>query len=405
MKSKVNSKITIGLFGFGVVGQGLHQVLKDIQTADAEIKKIVVKDPDKLRSVDNSMISLDPRDIIDDPEINLVVELIDDADAAYHIVKQSLNAGKSVVSGNKKMLAYHIEELISIQEEKNVALLYDASACGSIPVIRNLEEYYDNDLLQSITGILNGSSNYILSKIFMEDQTYDEALKKAQELGFAESDPKFDVEGYDSLYKLIILSIHSLGAYVNPEEVFTFGISNLSSWDVAFAKEKGSRIKLVAQVEKLSDNRFSLCVMPRLVTPDAYIYNVEDEYNGVVIQGQFYDKQFMFGKGAGAHPTGSAVLSDITARKHNYRYEYKKRNFFKIPEYTRDRTLKIYLRYQEVADLEHFEFVSISEKYSGPEANYVIGTIKLDNLFKIRELLPKMDVFLARYGKRLPNEA
>ena len=405
MKAKVNGKITIGLFGFGVVGQGLHQVLQDIQTADVEIKRIVIKNPDKIRSVDQSLISTNPDDIINDPDINLVVELIDDADAAYKIVKDSLNSGKSVVSGNKKMLAYHLEELITIQEEKDVALLYDASACGSIPVIRNLEEYYDNDLLQSLTGILNGSSNYILSKIFKEDMTYDRALKQAQDLGFAESNPVFDVEGFDSLYKLIILTVHCLGAYVNPEEVFNCGISKMSSWDVNYAKEKGTRIKLVAQVEKLSENRFSLCVMPRLVRPEAYIYNVEDEYNGVVIQGQFYDKQFMFGKGAGAHPTGSAVLSDITARRHNYKYEYKKRNFFKIPTYTRNRLMEIYLRYQDPVDLEHFQFESINENYTGPEANYVVGIIKLENLYRIRELLPDMNVFLARSGKRRKDEA
>ncbi len=395
MKSKTNGKLTIGLFGFGVVGQGLYKVLQDIQTVDAEIKTIVIKDPSKKRSIDSSMFTTDMGKVINDPDINLVVELIDDADAAYNIVKQSLNSGKSVVSGNKKMLAYHLEELISIQEDKEVALLYDASACGSIPVIRNLEEYYDNDLLQSLTGILNGSSNYILSKIFMENQSYEEALKQAQELGFAESDPKIDVEGFDSLYKLIILSLHSLGAWVNPEEVFNFGISNLSPWDVGFAKEKGCKIKLVAQVEKLKGNKFTLFVMPKLVIPDDYIYNVEDEYNGVVIKGQFYDKQFMFGKGAGALPTGSAVLSDITARKHNYKYEYKKRNFFSIPAYTRDRILEIYLRYIDVVDLGHFDFESISEKYTGPKANYVIGKIKLDNLYRLKNLLPKLNVFIA----------
>ena len=405
MKSKENGKITIGLFGFGVVGYGLFQVLQDLQTAAAEIKKIVIKNPEKERNIDSSMFSTNPDDIINDPDINLVVELIDDADAAYDIVKKSLTSGKSVVSGNKKMLAYHLEELITIQEEYGVALLYDASACGSIPVIRNLEEYYDNDLLQSLTGILNGSSNYILSKIFMEDMSYDDALKQAQDLGFAESDPKFDVEGFDSLYKLIILTMHSIGVYVNPEEVFTFGISKLSSWDVVFAKEKGWRIKLVAQVGKLGNNQFSLCVMPRLVRPAAYIFNVEDEYNGVVIQGQFYDKQFMFGKGAGAHPTGSAVLSDITARKHNYRYEYKKRNFFNLPTYTRDRSFEIYLRYQDPEDLKHFEFDNIIEKYTGPEANYVVGNIKLEKLYDIRELLPDMNVFIARSGRRRKDEA
>ena len=395
MKSKTNGKLTIGLFGFGVVGQGLYQVLKDIQTVDAVIKTIVIKDPEKKRSIDSSMFTTDPEKVINDPDINLVVELIDDAEAAYDIVKTSLNAGKSVVSGNKKMLAYHLEELITIQEEKDVALLYDASACGSIPVIRSLEEYYDNDLLQSVTGILNGSSNYILSKIFMEDMPYEEALKQAQDLGFAESNPVFDVEGFDSLYKLVILSLHSLGAYVNPEEVFNFGISKLSPWDVGFAKEKGCRIKLVALVEKLKDNKFTMFVMPRLVRPDKYIYNVEDEYNGVVIKGQFYDKQFMFGKGAGALPTGSAVLSDITARKHHYKYEYKKRNFFNTPKYTRDRILEIYLRYDDVVDLSHFDFESISEKYTGPKANYVIGKIKLDNLYRLKNLLPKLNVFIA----------
>jgi len=405
MKANTNGKIKIGLFGFGVVGQGLYKVLQDIPTADVEIRKIVIKDPAKQRAIDRSIFSASPGDILDDPDINLVVELIDDAEAAYDIVRRSLNSGKSVVSGNKKMLAYHLEELINIQEEKGVALLYDASACGSIPVIRNLEEYYDNDLLQSLTGILNGSSNYILSKIFQENKSFDEALREAQDLGFAESDPVFDVEGYDSLYKLIILTMHSIGAYVNPEEVFTFGISKLSGYDVVFAREKGWRIKLVAQVEKLSDNKFSLCVMPRLVRPNAYIYNVEDEYNGVVIQGQFYDKQFMFGKGAGGHPTGSAVLSDITARKHNYRYEYKKRNFFKIPEYTRNRSFEIYLRYNNPADLRFFEFDNILEKYSGPEANYVVGNIKLEKLFAIRKLLPEMDVFIARSGRRRQNEA
>jgi homoserine dehydrogenase len=395
MKSINKGKLTIGLFGFGVVGEGLYKVLQDIQTVDAVIKTIVIKDPEKKRSIDSSMFTTDMNKVINDPDINLVVELIDDADDAYAIVKKSLTNGKSVVSGNKKMLAYHLEELITIQEEKDVALLYDASACGSIPVIRNLEEYYDNDLLQSVTGILNGSSNYILSKIFMEDMPYEMALKKAQDLGFAESNPVFDVEGFDSLYKLVILSMHSLGAMVNPDEVFNFGISNLSPWDVRFAKEKGCKIKLVAQVEKLEGNKFTLFVMPRLVRPDKYIYNVEDEYNGVVIKGQFYDKQFMFGKGAGALPTGSAVLSDITARKHNYKYEYKKRNFFSVPDYTRDCIKEIYLRYSDVVDLSHFDFESISEKYSGPEANYVIGKIKLDNLFRLKKLLPKMNVFIA----------
>ncbi|MCK5821327.1 MAG: homoserine dehydrogenase [Bacteroidales bacterium] len=401
MSINKNEKITIGLFGFGVVGQGLFDVLHDVQTADACIKTICIKDESKKRTVQDKIFTTDADLVLNDPEINLVVELIDDADAAYGIVKQSLLKGKSVVSGNKKMLAYHLEELIQLQKKTGAALLYEASACGSIPVIRSLEEYYDNDLLQSITGILNGSSNYILSKVFSDNKDYNEALLEAQELGFAESDPVFDVEGYDSLYKSVILALHGLGTYVHPDEIVNIGISNLSSFDVRFAKEKGGKIKLVAEIRKLPGDKFSIFVLPRLVKADEYIYSVEDEYNGVVVQGQFYDKQFMFGKGAGGHPTGSAVLSDITARKHNYRYEYKKRNYHNLPEYTRDFDVEVYLRYHDAAELAHFEFESISEKYTGPEFNFVVGKITINNLHRIKNLLPSMNVFLAVTGSLL----
>jgi homoserine dehydrogenase len=399
MKTKENGKLVIGLFGFGVVGQGLYKVLQEVQTADAVIKSVCVKHADKKRDLVPEQLTFDPAVLLNDPEINLIVELIDDADAAYEIVRTALLSGKSVVSGNKNMLAHHLDELIKIQHEQNVALLYDASACGSIPVIRNLEEYYDNDLLQSITGILNGSSNFILTRIFQQNWDYDKALKHAQELGFAESNPVFDVDGFDSMYKLIILGLHGFGSLVNPGEVFHYGISNISGHDIRYAREKGKKIKLVAQVNKVNGRKFSMFVLPKLVSSDEYIYNVEDEYNGVIIEGQFYDKQFMFGKGAGAFPTGSAVLSDITARKHQYRYEYKKLNFFSPPVYTRELTIEIYLRYHDLVDLSHFDFESITEKYTGPDHNFVIGRIRLENLFKLKSLIRKLNIFIAWTGK------
>lgn len=391
-------KQNIGLFGFGTVGGGLFHVLEKGKNVDAVIRKICIRDPQKKRSLPKDRFTTNPDDILDDPEINLVVELIDDAEAAYSIVKKALQNGKSVVSGNKRMLACHLDELMQLQEENGVALLYDASACGSIPIIRNLEEYYDNDLLKSITGILNGSSNYILTRIFSDSMDYPAALKQAQELGFAESDPRFDVEGFDTLYKLVIITLHSLGSWVHPDEVLNYGISRIANADIRFAKEKGMKFKLIGQVFKLNDDKFTLFVLPRLVTPDEYIYNVEYEYNGVVIEGECYDKQFMFGKGAGAYPTGSAVLSDITARMHNYRYEYKKHRFFKPLEYSTDVVLEIYLRYKDLIDFSLFEFENISEKYSGRDTNYVIGNIRLSNLIKIRTVLPKLDVFLAFTG-------
>ncbi|MFO8235754.1 MAG: homoserine dehydrogenase [Bacteroidales bacterium] len=389
---------TIGLFGFGVVGEGLFQLLKNNKIMNTEIKKICIKQRSKQRSVSQHLLTYNANDILDDEKISLVVELIDDDQSAYDIVKHALLNGKSVVSGNKKMLAKHLEEFIQLQQIHSSALLYDASACGSVPVVRNLEEYYDNDLLKSITGILNGSSNYILSQIFSKGENYHSALKAAQALGYAESDPSSDVEGLDALYKLVIITCHGFGAYVPPDSVFCYGISQIKNFDIQFAKEKNLKIKLIARVEKVNNDHFTMFVMPKLVQPDEYIYNVEDENNGVIIEGECYDKQLMFGKGAGAFPTASSVLSDITARNYNYKYEYKKRNYFKKMSYSINTELEIYLRYDNLSDYNHFEFESIFEKYFGKGFNYVIGSIKLNNLLKIQKVIKKLDVFLAFTG-------
>ncbi len=392
-------KLNIGLFGFGTVGRGLYDVLQRIGTKNVEIKRICVRDISKPRAVEADFTDKSD-DIFNDPDINFIVELIDDAEAAYTIVKRALQSRLPVVSGNKKMLAYHIEELIALQSQYNVALLYDASACGSIPVIRNLEEYYDNDLLTSVKGILNGSSNFILSKIFNEKMSYADALKLAQDLGFAESNPTLDIDGWDSLFKLIIITVHAFGLYVAPEKIFTYGISNMNDDDIRFANEKERRFKLVAHVEKIAGNRLIMCVMPQLISRNKYIYSVEDEFNGVVIKGLFYDKQFMFGRGAGGYPTGSAVLSDITACLYDYKYEYKKRNDSQLPEFTNDHYFRVYYRYANDSDLALIPFESISEKYSSDSYKYVVGRASLDALHDVQEQLRRRNVFIAAY----PND-
>ena len=391
------SKIKIGLFGFGVVGQGIYEVVRKAKNANAEIVKICVRDPEKPRKLqaDKRLFTTSVEEILDSPNINLVVEVINDPDAAYDLVKRSMLRGIPVVSGSKTMLARHLPELIELQKTRHVALLYDASSCGSIPVIRNLEEYYDNDLLLEVKGILNGSSNYILSRVFDHAEPYADALAQAQALGFAESDPSFDIEGYDSLFKLLIITVHALGTYVAPERIFTYGISTIHDSDIRYAREKGVKIKLVAQVVKVSDEHFTMFVMPEFVTPDKYIYSVDDEYNGVVIRGECYDRQFMFGKGAGSLPTASSILSDIMARLHDYRYEYKKMNYVQKPGYTTDITLKVYVRYKETDIHNILHFDKIREQYIGEESNYVIGDILLSELMDKRSQLSGRDVFLA----------
>ena len=393
------NKIKIGLFGFGVVGQGIFQVLSKSRNAHAEIVKICVRS-NKPRSIDASYFTTDPEVILSNPEIDLIVEVIDDAAASYKIVKAALQKGIPVVSGNKAMLARHLPELIDLQKKHNVALLYDASSCGSIPVIRNLEEYYDNDLLLEVKGILNGSSNYILSRVFDHAESYDSALAQAQALGFAESDPSFDIEGYDSLFKLVIITVHALGTYVAPERIFTYGISTIHDSDIQYAREKNVKIKLVAQVVKVSDEHFTMFVMPEFVTPAKYIYSVDDEYNGVVIRGECYDRQFMFGKGAGSLPTASSILSDIMARLHGYRYEYKKLSYIQKPDYTTDITLKIYVRYTDTDIHGILNFTKIHEQYTSEKSNYVIGDILLSELIAKRDRLCGDDVFVANILSR-----
>lgn len=391
------SNFKIGLFGFGVVGQGVYEVIRKSKNAHAEIVKICVHDLKKPRGVevDPSLLTDKAEDILNNPEINLIVEVINNAEDAFSIVKTALEKGIPVVSGSKAMLAKHLPELIELQKKHNVALLYDASSCGSIPVIRNLEEYYDNDLLLEVKGILNGSSNYILSRVFDHKEPYESALRKAQELGFAETDPSFDIEGYDSLFKLVIITVHALGAYVAPERIFTYGISTIHDSDIQYAREKGVKIKLVAQVVKVSDEHFTMFVMPEFVSPNKYIYSVDDEYNGVVIRGECYDRQFMFGKGAGSLPTASSILSDVMARLHDYRYEYKKQNYLQKPDYTTDIMLKIYVRYSQTNILHVLDFDAIHEQYISSESNYVIGDIKLSELLAKRDQLHAQDLFIA----------
>ena len=391
-------QINIGLFGFGTVGKGLYDVLKKIQPENVNIVKVCVRNVAKHSAEAPELeFTSNADDIFTDSRINFIVELIDDAEAAYGIVKRALQAKIPVVSGNKKMLARHIQEMIQLQRDNDTALLYDASACGSIPVIRNLEEYYDNDLLISVKGILNGSSNFILSKIFNEGMNYAEALKLAQDLGFAESDPTLDIGGWDSLFKLIIITIHAFGVYVEPEQIFTFGIGNMNEHDIQFAHEKRRRVKLVGWAEKVDEDKLVLSVMPHLLSKQKYIYSVEDEFNGVVIKGLFYYKQFMFGQGAGGFPTGSAVLSDITAQLYDYRYQYKKLQSPHQLHFSNDYKVRIYYRYDSPATLNLLEFSTIHESYYSDTYKYVVGDIELSQLQAQAQSLRESNVFVCLY--------
>lgn len=390
----MSKKLNIGLFGFGVVGQGLYDIIKT-KDLNLEIKKIAIKDEHKQRSLPAHYFTTDKNELLNNPEINTIIELINDTEAAFDIVSTALSSGKNVVSASKKMIALHLEELIALQHKHGTSLLYEGAVCGSIPIIRNLEEYYDNELLHSISGIFNGSSNYILSKGFLENMDYDTALKQAQDLGFAETDPTMDVGGYDAKYKLIIAAAHAYGVIIDPEKVLNIGIQHLSAFDLQYAREKNLKIKLVPVAKELDDAHVAMFVLPKFVNETEFLYNVEYEYNGVIVQAAFADQQFFFGKGAGGHPTGSAVLSDIAALRYDYQYEYKKAKGSKGLNFTNDIEINIYLRYENEALVEALNFKHIQERYYSGTYKFVIGKINLQNVIDNQDRIYNEKAFLA----------
>jgi homoserine dehydrogenase len=390
----MSKKLNIGLFGFGVVGQGLYDIIKT-KNLNLEIKKIAIKNPDKKRSLPAEIFTTERDEILDNPEINTIVELINDTEAAFEIVSRALSSGKNVVSSSKKMIATYLDELIELQQKYGTSLLYEGAVCGSIPIIRNLEEYYDNELLHSISGIFNGSSNYVLSKGFLENLDYDTALKQAQDLGFAETDPTSDVGGFDAKYKLVIAASHAYGVVVKPEDVLNIGIQNLTASDLQYAREKGLKIKLVPVAKELDDRHVALFVLPKFVNQNEFLYNVEYEYNGVIVQAAFADQQFFFGKGAGGHPTGSAVLSDIAALRYDYQYEYKKAKSKKDLHFTNNIELNVYLRYEDDDVLEALDFKHIHERYYSDTYKFVIGKINLQNLIDNQQRIFNNKAFVA----------
>ena len=377
----MSRNLKLGIFGFGVVGQGLYHVLEETKGIKAEILKICVKNSDKKRSLPMEYFTYDKLDILENPEVDVVLELIDDPEAAFEIVKASLMKGKAVVTANKKMVADHMTELYELQNKYNAPLLYEGACCASIPIIRNLEEYYDNDLLSAVEGIFNGSTNFILTKVFSEMMSFEDALAEAQELGYAETDPSLDVEGYDAKYKLCIILAHAFGLFVDPDDVFNFGIQKISDFDIKIARERGYKIKLAAKSRKI-DNKVLAMVIPQFVSEKSELYKVEREFNGVIVEGAFSEHQFFIGKGAGGYPTGSAVLSDISALTYNYKYEYKKTKQASDLQLSNEFDISIYLRFNNSESIDRSLFTSVLEEYKTLDNQYIIGDISFSKLIK-----------------------
>ncbi|SIR15498.1 homoserine dehydrogenase [Pontibacter lucknowensis] len=388
-------KKRIGLIGFGCVGQGLYDVVEANRHLGWEIGSICVKDKDKPRTLPASAFTYNVQEVLQDTSLDIIAELISDPEEALGILRQALQQGRTVVSANKKVIAENLPELIRLQQKYGGVLLYEASVCGSIPVLRTLEAYYGSEPLLEVRGILNGSSNYILSKLHAERGSYQLALEQAQALGFAEADPSLDVEGVDALHKLCILATHAYGVLVHPEEVLHFGIQHINTEVVELADALGCRIKLIGSLKATATGQVALQVLPTLIPATDALYGVEAEFNGLEIEAQFAGKQFLLGKGAGSHPTGSAVWADITSAVRGYRYTYPKLCTSQATKASGEEQITVLLQGQGRPITTFIELLQSTLHFQSPDKNQVVLSVTPQQLKLNQTSLKLQGVFVA----------
>jgi homoserine dehydrogenase len=312
-------KINVGLIGFGNIGSGVVKILRDKKSLlsektglDININKICDQDISSKRSisVNKSMLTRNPKDIIENPQIDIMVELIGGIHPAREFIIEALKKGKNIVTANKALLALHGQELFLEASERGKIIYFEASVGAGIPIIKSLREGLVANKFNSILGILNGTSNYILSSMSKYNRTFNEALKEAKIKGFAEKDPVLDIEGIDSAHKLILLTYLSFGRMINIRDVFIEGISHISLADINYAKELGFEIKLLAIAQREGDD-LEVRVHPTLVPQDHLLASVDGVFNAIYLEGDLAGDLLFYGPGAGQLSAASAVVSDI----------------------------------------------------------------------------------------------
>ncbi|MDE6635397.1 MAG: homoserine dehydrogenase, partial [Lachnospiraceae bacterium] len=308
--------IKVAVMGYGTIGSGVVEVITDNREVIASRigEELEVKYVLDLRDFPGSpvekMLIKDYKTIVDDPEVDIVVETMGGVNPAYNFVRECLESGKSVCTSNKELVASHGAELIAIAKEKGVNFFFEASVGGGIPIIRPINQSLTADVSEEITGLLNGTTNFILTKMRDEGTDFEEVLKEAQDLGYAERNPEADIEGYDACRKIAILTSLAYGKQVDYNDIYTEGITKITSTDFKYARKMNSTIKLVGR-SWLEDGKISAMVSPVLVREGHPLYTVDDVFNGIFVKGNMLGDSMFYGKGAGKLPTASAVVADV----------------------------------------------------------------------------------------------
>lgn len=309
-----NKKIKIGLIGLGTVGSGVFKTLQNFK--NVEVVKIAVHNKNKKRNIDGldeSIITDDAYEIVNNPEIQIVAELVGGINPAFDLIKAAIKNGKHIVTANKELLAKHGEELFNFAEENNKVVLYEAAIAGGIPLIMPIKTILAGNKITKIKAILNGTTNYILTKMDVQGASYTDVLKEAQELGYAEADPTGDVEGFDAAYKITTLATIAFGKRIKIENVYREGITKISPDDMKAANEMGYKIKLIASAELNEDSKADVRVHPMLVPKTKTLAHIDYVTNAVSLSGHPVGDVTLSGPGAGEFPTASSVVGDILA--------------------------------------------------------------------------------------------
>ena len=374
--------INVGIIGFGTVGTGTvrillenKDVLKERLGFEINLRKIAVRDivRDRGIKVPEGVLTTDVDAVLNDPHIDIVVEVIGGIRPAKDFILKAINNGKHVVTANKALLATDGNEIFTAAQEAGIEIGFEASVAGGIPIIKVIREGLVANRIKAVYGIINGTSNYILTKMTDENVEFSVALKEAQDLGYAEADPTLDIEGIDSAHKLAILAYLSYGIPIPYKNIYTEGISKISSQDIDFASELGYKVKLLA-IAKEKDNEVELRVHPTMIPKDYLISKVDGPFNAVYVEGDATGSTLYYGRGAGAMPTGSAVVSDIV----DIARDIKKNATGRIPvmvKTIRDVRIK---KIDDVISMYYFRFSALDKpgvlsKISGILGNYNIS--------------------------------
>jgi len=312
-------RVEIGLLGFGTVGQGVFELLERQREIlikrtglDLRVKRILVRDLNKKRPLPKELFTTNFEEILNDPEISVICELIGGLEPARTYLLRAIESGKQVVTANKAVLAEAGEEIFRLAKEKGVYLGFEASVGGGIPVIKTLKEALVGNRIESILGIINGTTNYILTRMLESNLSFERALEEAKERGYAEADPSLDLKGFDSAHKLAILASLAFGSYVSSEKIYVEGIDEIDLMDLKFSRDFGYIVKLVASARR-TKRGIELMVFPALIPENHILTSVRLNYNAVYIKGDFVGDILLYGLGAGKEPTASAVVSDLVS--------------------------------------------------------------------------------------------